>query len=311
MSKILITGVTGFAGTNLVRYFSARGMQLVGHTRDKATAEAQFAGTPGFIVIDGDISAARLNELGITDIIHLAGIAHDLSNQYKPEDYYRVNFEATAKVYDQFLMSAASQFIFISSIKAAVDVAASPVDETIKPAPVGDYGKSKYQAEQYITSKTHADKRFYILRPCMIHGEGNKGNLNLLYQYAKRGLPFPFGSFPNQRSFLNIDNFSFIIDRIVNTSIVPGTYHLADDGYLSTTELYRLLATTMGRRALVINVPTALIKIPVAIIGKTRMLNKLTESMMVSNAKIVKAIGGVLPMSIGSGIVKTIKSFHE
>jgi nucleoside-diphosphate-sugar epimerase len=310
MPRILITGVTGFVGANLVKHFSGLpDFFVVGHSRDVAKAKQQYQ--PYNIEIVNNYSASILNKLKIDYVIHLAGIAHDLSNQFKPEDYYRVNFEDTKNVYDEFLLSNAAKFIFVSSIKAAVDIVEEPVTEDVTPNPVTDYGKSKLKAEQYIQSRTAvAGRRFYILRPCMIHGPGNKGNLNLLYRFARTGIPFPFGAFENQRSFLSIDNFISILQHLLQKDIASGIYHLADDGFLSTKELYEVIAAALGKRPGVLNIPKDWLQHVANILGKKHLINKLAEDMMVSNEKILSALGVRLPVSLKEGIIKTIKSFR-
>jgi len=301
MKNILITGITGFVGSNLLNHFKDnKEVVLFGHSR-KQNLELNLI---------SELDAKTLNENKIDIIIHLAGIAHDLSNQYKPEDYYRVNFEGTKNLYNEFLKSNASKFIFISSIKAACDIASILVDESVNPNPITDYGKSKYMAEEYILStRLTNEKSFYILRPGMIHGSGNKGNLNLLYKFVKLGLPFPFGGFYNQRSFLSIDNFSFVIESLIEKKIDSGIYHLADDGFLSTVELYQLVSKTVDKKPRVLNVSKKIIEGLATFAGKKAMLHKLTEDMMISNNKIVNAIGSSFPVSLEEGLKKTIRSF--
>jgi nucleoside-diphosphate-sugar epimerase len=310
-NKIFITGVSGFVGSNLVRYFDARENSfVVGHTRDPEQAVKKFNNAA--IEITSEYSAEIFDKLGIGTVVHLAGIAHDLSDRYTPEDYDRVNYENTKSIYDEFLRSGARKFIFVSSIKAALDSATYPADEEVKPAPVTTYGKSKLKAEGYIQSTAvSSDKRFYILRPCMIHGEGNKGNLNLLYRYAMSGFPYPLGAFQNQRSFLSIGNFNFIIRHFIEHDMPSGIYHLADDGFLSTRELFELIAATSGKRARILNIPRRWMKLIFTALLKRSELKKLTEDLMVSNEKLVKSIGKPLPVTLREGLVKTIKSFHE
>ncbi|MBT1705344.1 NAD-dependent epimerase/dehydratase family protein [Chryseosolibacter indicus] len=307
--KIFITGVSGFAGSSLVRYFNdVKGVSLVGHSREVKKATEKFKGYN--IEIVPDYSIEVFNRLGIDCIIHLAGIAHDLSNTYGPSDYYEVNNNSTRRLYDEFLQSNVKKFIFISSIKAAVDTASSPVDEGVEPSPVSDYGKSKFMAEQYIQQqKLSENKSYYIFRPCMIHGPGNKGNLNLLYKFVKARLPYPFGGFRNKRSFLSVDNFTFIVHEFTMGNYASGIYHLADDGYLSTTELYKIISKTIGINPISLNIPPAVLRQVFNVIGKRRMLDKLTEDMMVSNEKVVKAIGKPLPIGIEEGVRRTINSF--
>jgi nucleoside-diphosphate-sugar epimerase len=265
----------------------------------------------GQVTFVPEVTTKVIDQHQIDALIHLAGIAHDLSNQYKPEDYYRVNDLNTRCIYDAFRASKATRFIYVSSIKAVADVASAPVTEDATPTPSTDYGKSKLQAEQYIMANGPGeDKQFFILRPCMIHGPGNKGNLNLLYNYVKKGLPYPLGSFRNQRSFLNIDNFNFIIDQLINKNITSGTYHLADEGFLSTTELVNLIGAAMHKQVRVWSIPAPLITLLFTIIGKKRMLTKLSEDMMVSNAKLLGELERPLPVTLRQGIINTIQSFH-
>jgi nucleoside-diphosphate-sugar epimerase len=311
MRRILITGVTGFVGTNLVKYIGANAdYVLFGHSRDIVNANEQFSDS-GITIIE-KYSNQVINDLNIDTVIHLAGIAHDLSNQYKSNDYYQANYEGTKSIFDDFMKSKADKFFFLSSIKAAVDVSSQIVNEQVEPAPVTDYGKSKLKAEQYIQSMHLTEnKRAYIFRPCMIHGIGNKGNLNLLYRFAKSGLPFPFGSFENQRSFLSMDNLSFIVAQFLQKEVPPGIYNLTDDGFISTSELFKLIRSELGKGAQVWYIPKGFIKIVFSLLGKRAMLNKLTEDMKVSNEKLLLYIGQPLPMTMHEGLKKTIRSFHE
>ena len=310
MKRILITGVTGFIGSNIVRHFSGRdNVVLVGHSRDAAKARAQFKQSP--VEIIELYSATTFDELKIDTIIHLAGIAHDLSGEYQTEDYYRVNCEHTKFIFDEFTKSTAKKFIYFSSIKAAVDTSSLPADESVMSVPVTDYGKSKRKAEEYIQSSDLAgSKKAFIVRPCMIHGQGNKGNLNLLYRYAKKGLPYPFGAFENQRSFLSIDNLNFIIQSFITNDDIPsGIFHLADDGFLSTKELYKLISEELGKTPRVLSLPAGMVKLLFSLAGKSAMLDKLTENMMVSNAKMSQYTSQPLPLGMRDGLRKTIRSF--
>ena len=310
MERILITGVTGFIGANLVSHFNDTSSYfLVGHSRDVSRAQTIFGA--GSVQLIDTYSTKIFNELKIDTVIHLAGIAHDLSNQYKPNDYYRVNFENTKIIFDEFIKSSARKFIFLSSIKAAIDSSSVPIDESVVPHPVTDYGKSKLQAEEYIQSiKIDSSKKAYIFRPCMIHGKGNKGNLNLLYRYAKTGLPYPFGSFANQRSFLSMDNLNHIVQSFLEKDIPSGIFNLSDDGYISTSELYQLISIELGQKPKIWNLSAWLVRILFKMAGKKATLNKLTEDMMVSNEKILRYINLPLPLEIREGLRKTIRSFN-
>ena len=292
MSNNFITGSTGFVGKNIINFF------------EKKTKFSIFK--------NGD--KIKINE---NIVLHFAGKAHDLKNTIKTKEYYEVNTELTIRIFDAFLNSGAKVFITLSSVKAAADNLSCELTEEFIPNPITDYGKSKLLAEQYILSKEiPLGKRVYILRPCMIHGPGNKGNLNLLYNIVNKGIIWPFGVYENKRSFCSIDNLCFIIDELImNDQIPSGVYNVADDEPISTNELINLISESQGKKSSIWNVPKYLVntfakigdilKLPL----NSERLVKLTESYIVSNNKIKNAINKPFPLSSRDGLTNTINSF--
>ena len=250
-------------------------------------------------------------------VIHLAGKAHDLKKTSGPEVYFKVNTGLTQKIYDWFLKSSAKKFIFFSSVKAAADfVPGDILTEDIVPNPVGPYGESKIKAEEYILSHPAADKQVYIMRPCMIHGPGNKGNLNLLYGVVKRGIPWPLGAFENHRCFTSIDNLCFVIEGLLAKDVASGIYNMCDDGALSTNDLITVICKALGKKPHIWYLPKGLMSV-MSRIGdilhlplNSERLTKLTENYVVSNTKIKKALGvDKMPIRAEEGLTQTIKSF--
>lgn len=303
--KILITGSTGFVGKNWLEFCTKYSF----HYTQKILSRNQLSSEENtFSKYFRDIDA----------VLHFAGKAHDIKNISIPEEYYQINTELTKRLFDNFLQSDAKIFIFISSIKAIADRYDGIVTEEILPNPLTDYGKSKLYAENYILSKQIPTGKFiYILRPCMIHGPGNKGNLNLLYQFVQRGIPYPLAAFDNQRSFLSVENLCFVIASLLERNDIPsGVYHVADDEPLSTSEVVRMIAETIGKKQKQFSLPIGLIRI-LARVGdylylpfNTERLTKLTESYVVSNEKLIKALGKSLPVSSREGLATTIRSFN-
>jgi nucleoside-diphosphate-sugar epimerase len=293
MNRIFITGSSGFVGRNLMQYLEPF-YTCLKHRRN------------GLIEIDHDI------------VIHLAGKVHDLRNISNHEEYYQINTELTKKVFDAFLASDAKVFITLSSVKAVADEVKGELSEEQIANPITHYGKSKLLAEQYILSKEiPVGKRVYILRPCMIHGPGNKGNLNLLYKIVSKGIPWPLGSFENKRSFCSIDNLIFIFKELMEREDIPsGVFNVADDEALSTNEVVSILAESQNRKSRIWKISQGLIhslsklgdilRLPLS----TERLQKLTESYVVSNQKIKSLIGKELPVSVKDGLLKTFYSFH-
>ena len=296
--KITITGATGFVGKNLINHLKT--------SNEVVPISVRYI--PNTII-----------ELSGNAIIHLAGKAHDLKKVSNPQDYYESNFELTKQVFDSFLLSEASVFIFMSSVKATADEVKGILTEEYSSNPNTHYGISKLKAENYILNqKLPEGKRIYILRPCMIHGPGNKGNLNLLYSVVKIGFPWPLAAFENQRSFLSIENLCVVIQQILNRNdITSGIYNVADDKPLSTNELILLISKSQNKAARTLAIHKKIISL-LAKIGdilhlplNSERLQKLTESYVVSNDKIVKALGKPLPFSAEEGFKKTFQSFHN
>ncbi len=298
--KITITGASGFVGLNLKKYLNS--------SHNLSSLSVRFLKDQKIIIdLDSEI------------IIHLSGKAHDLKNVSNPTDYYESNFELTKQLFDAFLISNASTFIFMSTVKASADKVTGILKETDIPDPKTHYGIAKLQAENYILSKEiPIGKRVYILRPCMIHGPENKGNLNLLFKLVSKNLPWPLGSFENKRSFLSIDNLCFVINElIVNDTIPSDVYQISDDLALSTNELIQIIGESLNKKSKNLKISTSFIR-RLSKIGdvlhlhlNTERLDKLTENYIVSNDKIKKVMNKNLPISSREGLVKTFKSFQN
>lgn len=308
--NILITGIHGFVGTNLVRALKSEhriyGLDIV---------------TPSQDGVEKTFGWNELDLLPSIDvIIHLAGKAHDTKNQTIADIYYEINTGLTQKIYDFYRSSSATKFIFFSSVKAAADSVDGVLTEDVVPMPIGPYGESKIMAEKYILSNLTAvpDKKVYIFRPAMIHGPGNKGNLNLLYNVVSKGIPYPLGAFENKRSFCSIDNLSFIIHKMLETTVDSGIYNICDDQTVSTNELIAVMCDVMNKPKRIWSVNRKMIEVSAAIGSVLHLpfnshnLKKLTENYVVSNQKMKKVLGiDELPVSAMDGLRETISNFKQ
>ncbi|WP_276382065.1 NAD-dependent epimerase/dehydratase family protein [Flavobacterium sp. H4147] len=297
--EILMTGATGFVGSYLRVYLEKKRNTI-------KTVSFRYHPDQYF-------------DFKENAIVHLAGKAHDIKNVSRPSDYYEANFELTKQVFDSFLKSEAAVFVYLSSVKAVADNIDGVLTEDIVPNPQTHYGISKRQAEEYLLSKElPLGKRLYILRPCMIHGPGNKGNLNLLYNFVSKNLPWPLGAFDNRRSFLSVENICFVINELLETKEIPnGIYHVADDDSLSTNELIKTIGANLSKKSVIWKVSPFGIK-AIARMGdylslplNSERLNKLTENYVVSNSKIKKALKKEFPVATKEGLAITIKSFNK
>ena len=359
--KILITGVHGFVGSNLVEALKKEhtiyGLDIINPSKEGVAHTFSWDDLgEGVQEVQGSRVQGKIPD--IDAIIHLAGKAHDTKNQSAADVYFKVNTGLTQKIFDWYLAHpTAKKFIQFSTVKSAADrVEGEFLTEECIPTPVGPYGESKIAAENYIIEKfapealkrpfhnftdedavafaevqgsstseatksmtrfkVQGEKRVYIMRPCMIHGPGNKGNLNLLYGVVSKGIPWPLGAFENRRSFTSIGNLQEVIKGLLTKDAPSGIYHMGDDEALSTNELIEVICSALGKKAHIWNISRGLMN-GFAKVGdvlhlplNTQRMQKLTENYVVSNAKIKAALGmKEMPVRAKDGLRETIKSF--
>ena len=307
--KLLITGVHGFVGSNLVEALKKEhtiyGLDIISPLKEGVDFTFGWDNLD-----DGQIPA-------VDAIIHLAGKAHDTKNHTMADVYFKVNRDLTIKIFDYFCAhDSIKKFVFFSTAKAAADKVDGILTEDVVPSPVGPYGESKIAAEDYILHHLPEKKNVYIFRPCMIHGPGNKGNLNLLYNVVKKGIPWPLGAFENRRTFTSIENICFAVNGVLTKDVLSGIYNMGDDEALSTNELIEEICKSLGKKAHIWKLPKGLMN-GVAKVGgwlhlplNPERLRKLTENYISSNEKIKKALGvEKMPVDARDGLKVTLKSF--
>jgi len=288
--KILITGAYGFVGTNLSKFLASHGHECVALDIVNGKVDAYSA----FYTWD---DLGKIDWSGIDAVVHLAGKAHDTKNVTKPQVYFDINVGLTQKLFNA-CGDKVKTFVYFSSIKA--------VD--------GDtpYAQSKREAEKWL------DGRAVVLEPAMIHGPGNKGNLNLLFAVVKHGIPWPLAAFENRRSFTSIGNICAVVEELCKGTVPNGIYPMCDDEPVSTNRLIELIAESRGKSARLWRLPKGLMRFG-AKVGdvlrlplNTERLGKLTEDSVVDNSKIKSALGWAsMPIRAEEGLRTTLQSFTQ
>ncbi|GAA0884186.1 hypothetical protein GCM10009120_27840 [Sphingobacterium siyangense subsp. cladoniae] len=256
-------------------------------------------------------------------MINLVGKAHDFTGKATEEDFFFANFELAKKAFNLFISSQAKLFIHISSLAAIEEVeSAKSLSENATYNSVSPYGRSKQAAEEWLLKQQlPADKKLIILRPPMVHGAGDKGNLKQLYSIVSKGIPYPLVRFKNKRSFLSVDNFCFFIEQILlqNEKINSGIYHLSDDETLSSNEIVNIMKQETGLKIPCFPLPKRIVCFLSKIGDHSRAfplntwrLKKLTSNLVVSNKKIKVALAiERLPKTAKEGLRDTIRSLRQ
>jgi nucleoside-diphosphate-sugar epimerase len=259
---VLVTGSDGFIGRHLVPYLATHGFKVIAASRSA--------------VVNGrNISAAALPDLSTPfdwawllercdTVVHLAGIAHT----YADEDLYdRINHRAT----EALARTAArldKHLVFVSSIAAqSGSFSDRELTENDPPQPTNAYRRSKLAAEEAIRK---AGGFFTILRPVVIYGEGEKGNLATIRKIARLPVPLPFGGLTARRSVVSVQNLSF---TITTASTDPRarrqTFIVSDPTPVTVADLIARYRAGFGRPAWLFPAPELLFELALSAAGQT------------------------------------------
>jgi len=286
MSRILVTGATGFVGQGLVARLTADGRPFLAPDRKSI----------GDIGPDTDWTTALD---GMDAVVHLAGRAHIFKAEADPLITFRkVNTAGTARLAEQAARAGVRRFLLVSSVKAAVDVSGlNAVTEADAPSPRTPYGVSKLEGEQALRAAA-GKMETVVLRPPLVYGPGVRANFLALLKLVDRGIPLPLGSVRNLRSLIARDN---LVDAILTAIDAPGagggTFYVTDGKPLSTPDLIRRLARALGRSATLLPFPPVLLRMPAALLGRAESADSLLGSLVVDDAAFRAATGWQPPVT--------------
>jgi len=310
MSIILVTGSTGFIGRNLCNYLKGKGHYVRAAMRDNSICP---------VGIDercqvGDVNGAtdwRQALNGVDAVVHLAGRAHVLKDSAANpiESFRKVNVLGTEHLAKSCAEAGVRRFIFISSVKVNGEGREKPYSETDIPAPEDSYGISKLEAEKaLIDIIRETGLEVVILRPPLVYGPGVKANFKNLIKLTSFGLPLPFKGINNQRSFIYLGNLIDAIVTCVQHPKAAGETFLVSDGQdVSTPDLIRMIARSMGKRAVLFSLHPSILKALCKIAGKNGELEKLIDSLLVDSSKIRNLLGWNPPFTLEEGVRETVR----
>src|ERR1700722_7736507 len=287
MTRILITGASGFVGRAVVAAFA-----LSGRAVRAAVRRAPDASFPAGVEIAQHPDLAQSFDWtpyleGVDQVVHLAGIAH--TGGVAPERYDRVNRRATAELAAAAAQRGLRHFVFISSIRAQSGPSADhALTERDEPAPTDPYGRSKLAAEAAVRE---SGMPFTILRPALFYGPGVKGNFATLLRAARSRAPLPVKDFVNRRSLISIDNFISALDFVLSSPATLGqTYVVADPGIPPRLgDLIATLRKAQGRRPLLLPLPPHYLETPLRLLRRKGMWERIGGNLRIDPEKLIGA----------------------
>jgi nucleoside-diphosphate-sugar epimerase len=313
MSKILVTGATGFVGRCLVPELISAGHEVrcaVSQKVDWLKAEQ--------VVVDklehNPDWCEALAEIEV--VIHLAARVHVMNekSEFILDDYCKINSIATKHLAKQAAKHQVKRFVFLSSIKVNGEYteAGKPFTEDCVTQPDDPYGQSKLYAEQYLQAiSQNTGLEVVIIRPPLVYGPEVKANFLKMLRLVKKGLPLPFAKVKNSRNLVYVGNLvSALCVVVAHPAAANQTYLVADDESLSLAQMMHLIAQEMNVKTRLFPVPVGLMETFFCLLGKKSLNTRLFSSLEVSNSKIKSQLGWVPPVNSAEGLRETVKWYE-
>lgn len=299
--KVLLTGSTGYIGKALLASLASQAYSVVAPVRNPLASLPENVDMP--LLQDIGMWPDDCSWLaGCDAVIHLAAKAH-LQGETVAE-YNRVNRDATLNLARMANAAGVKRFIFLSSIGVNGITSTKPFNTTDEPAPVEDYGLSKFEAEAglwKIALDTGMD--VVVIRPPLVYGPNAPGNFGKLLTLTQKNLLLPLGSVFNKRSLVGLDNLvDLIVTCIAHPKAVNQTFLVSDDHDLSTTELLSMMTSAAGKKLRLIPIPVIWLRFAAKLIGKQDVINRLCGNLQVDISHTKETLGWVPPISIDEGI---------
>ncbi|CAG1006020.1 SDR family oxidoreductase [Geobacter sp.] len=312
--RILVTGATGFIGRTLCPLLLGRGCRVRGTVRASEPASALYPGVEPVVIEplgpETSWSEALTN---IDTIIHLAARVHVMDDRASDPlaEFRRVNTEGTGRLAREAAASGVRRLVFVSSIKVNGEESATPYTENSPANPTDPYGISKLEAEALLRRiEAETGLEVVVLRPTLVYGPGVKANFLNLMKVIQRGIPLPLASIANKRSLVYVGNLADALAACAVHRHAGGKTYLVSDGEdVSTPELIRKIAASLGVPARLFPMPVSLIRLAGAVTGKRAAVDRLAESLVVDGSGMASDLGWVAPFTMNEGLRATAEWF--
>jgi len=321
--KVLITGASGFIGHHLSKYLISKGFYIIGTYNRRKPKIIHNKFLPLYI---GDAKSKKSWDPIVSSvdfIIHLIGKAHvfDKKNRAFLKEFREVNVEITRALATSCLKTKRlKKIIYVSSVSAIASSSTLPLKDDTVCRPDTEYGLTKYEAEKVIEEVLGDSKAWCILRPPLIYGPGDPGNLSRLINLIKKSVPLPFKNVENKRSFLFVGNFNETMYRLlIREDVSFKQYLISDNEIISTPELIKLISKILNKRVYLFHFPESwllrlgqigdylkfLLKIDIGF--NSYAVERLIGSLVIDNSRIKKELNFDLPFSLYEGLKETLK----
>lgn len=314
MTRILVTGATGFVGRHVLPRLLAAGHAVRAALRrpDAVLPSGVEAAVVGDLAADTRWEAALE---GVDGIVHLAGRAHVLRETIGNSEavFRRINAEATAALAEAAARTGVRRLVVVSTAKVYGETSGSrPWRESDPLAPQDAYARSKVAAEQALAAvSARSGLETCSLRPPLVYGPGVGANFLALLRAVDRGLPLPLGRVDNRRSLVAVDNLaSALVFALTAPTVVGRAFNVTDGRDVSTPELIRALARSLDRPPRLLPVPLAWLRLAGRITGRSAAVERLTGSLTLDSGAL-RAAGWRPEVTMDQALAAVARWYRE
>lgn len=316
MSKVVVTGATGFVGRRLCALLARKGYDVVGTTRSLSTVSRD----PGYEVLEvGDIGDAVDWDpiLGDADfVVHLAARVHVMNEEESDPlaAFRRINVDGTRRLLRSNGMRNVKRFVFLSTVKVHGEMThASPFGALDALTPSDPYAQSKLEAERSLEEiGKEIGLETVVIRPPLVYGPGVGGNFYRLMKMVSKGVPLPFGRIDNKRSLVGVDNLcDLILECLSNSSASGRAFLVSDNADVSTAELVRHIAGAMNRPGRLLPIPSVVLRTAAKMLGRSAEAARLTDSLQVDVRDTMRILDWQPPLTLADGIQSAVDWYRE
>ena len=311
--KITVVGGSGFVGTNLCRRLALK-------QQDFEIIDLKMSNQfPEKCKIADVRDVATLRETITGDVVvNLAAVHRD--DVRDKSEYQRTNVDGAENVALVCEEKGIDKIVFTSTV-AVYGFAAPGTAESGAINPFNEYGRTKFEAEQKLQAwQAKGEKSLIIIRPTVIFGEGNRGNVfNLLNQIAS-GKFLMVGKGENKKSMAYIGNIIAFLDACLATEQKYGVYNYIDTPDLTMNELVSAVRTQLkGKDGVGLRLPYWLgmflgytADLLVKLSGKNLPVSSLRVKKFASSTEFKSAKASLdnfrAPFSLSDGVKRTLRS---
>jgi nucleoside-diphosphate-sugar epimerase len=313
MSRVLVTGGGGFVGSVLCPMLERAGYLV----RVAVRTERPIPAGVSEQAVVGEVGAQTDWTGALTDValvIHLAAQVHDMrATAAAVAGYLETNARGTERLAQEAARQRVQRFIYLSSVKVYGKEAAQrayTADDV--PHPQDPYGVSKWQGERLLLqSASGTGMQCVIVRPPLMYGPGVRANFLRLVRWIDAERPLPLGAVRNRRSLASVWSVCDLLIRLLDHPAAANRTWMVSDGEdLSTPELVRRIASAMGRRARLLPVPPALLRLGGALTGKGAEVSRLCDSLTVDITETRAQLGWSPPVSLDEALARTVNWYR-